>query len=263
VRRGAKQRIDVDVDMDSDSRVPQATASPRIRREDELFSKRLPTSPMLLDTPRKPRPPARPLGRTTPKLSSNSNSKSCQQEEDDDDDPLSLSFSSPDVVALSPLREKDAVTSKGSGKKKKRSTPAGEIPREPNDSAPAPASAQSGSAKLSRRRVTLDEEMRDARARFILRDDQDLQFLDDLDSEILVGVGTRSKKRGFLAHGGAGGLPVFMGDGYVEGVEESDSEVSDEVDGDYEPSKERSVGGRGRRESAAASPVLVKKNRRQ
>jgi hypothetical protein len=255
VRRGAKQRIDVDVDMDSDSCVPQATASPRIRRENELFSKRLPTSPMLLDTPRKPRPPARPLGRATPKSSSNSNSKSCQQE---DDDPLSLSFSSPDVVALSPLREKDAVTSKGSGKKKKRSTPAGEIPREPNDSASAPASAQSGSAKLSRRRVTLDEEMRDARARSIFRDDQDLQFLDDL-----VGVGTRSKKRGFLAHGGAGGLPVFMGDGYVEGMEGSDSEVSDEVDGDYEPSKERSVGGRGRRESAAASPVLVKKNRRQ
>lgn len=39
-----------------------------------------------------------------------------------------------------------------------------------------------------------------------------------------MGFGTRSKKLGFLAHGGAGGAPVFMGVGYVEGAEE-DSEA--------------------------------------
>lgn len=47
---------------------------------------------------------------------------------------------------------------------------------------------------------------------------------DDLDSGVLVGVGTRSKTRGFLARGGAGGPPVFMGVGYVEGTEDDEEE---------------------------------------
>jgi hypothetical protein len=41
-----------------------------------------------------------------------------------------------------------------------------------------------------------------------------------LESGVLVGVGTRDKRAGFLAHGGAGGLPVFMGIGYVDGAQE-------------------------------------------
>jgi len=59
---------------------------------------------------------------------------------------------------------------------------------------------------------TLDEEMR------IAEDDG------SFDNGVLVGVGTRSNKRGFLKGGGAAGTPVHMGVGYVIGAEESEDE---------------------------------------
>jgi hypothetical protein len=49
----------------------------------------------------------------------------------------------------------------------------------------------------------------------------------DLDSGVLVGFGTRSKRRGFLARGGAGGPSVFMGKGYVDGAIDSDEETAE------------------------------------
>ena len=72
------------------------------------------------------------------------------------------------------------------------------------------------------RRKTLDEEIR------IAEDDG------SLDSGVLVGVGTRSKKRGFLKGGGAAGTPVHMGVGYVIGAEESEDEepLDHQTDGD-------------------------------
>lgn len=73
-------------------------------------------------------------------------------------------------------------------------------------------SSSSTSAKY-KRRLTLDEELRDAH--YLSGEDED-------ESGVLIGVGTRSKKLGFLAHGGAGGTPVFMGVGYVEGAEEGE-----------------------------------------
>jgi len=44
------------------------------------------------------------------------------------------------------------------------------------------------------------------------------------EDSVLVGVGTRSKHRGFLPGGGAAGAPVFRGVGYVEGAVEDDGE---------------------------------------
>jgi hypothetical protein len=80
-----------------------------------------------------------------------------------------------------------------------------------------PSFGSNSSAKL-KRRLTLDEELRDA---------HHFDFESNVDehgqeSGFFVGVGTRSKKHGFHAHGGAGGTPVFMGKGYVEGAEEED-----------------------------------------
>ena len=258
-----KQRMDADVDMDIDAPHCQQrrVASPRIRRDRELFSKRPPSSPMLLDTPRKPRPPARPLGRTTPRLTSQSKSHLWQG--DEDDDPLSLSFSSPDVKVLSLTQRKEPNASK----QKKRSPHPREISREAQNPLPGPAStsARGGSTNLSPRRLTLDEEMREAHTRSLLRDE-------DLDSGILVGVGRRNKKIGYLAHGGAGGLPVFMGDGYVDRAEGNDYEGGvNGVDGDrdsddisdYYPKSKKSAGGTGRRgPTAAPAPALKRKNRR-
>jgi hypothetical protein len=258
-----KQRMDADVNMNMDApRCQQRrVASPRIRRDSELFSKRPPSSPMLLDTPRKPRPPARPLGRTTTR--STSKSKSHPWQGDEDDDPLSLSFSSPDVMVLSSMQRKEPNASK----QKKRSPHPREISREAPNSPPDPASTstRSGSINLSPRRLTLDEEIREAHTRSFLRDE-------DLDSGILVGAGRRNKKRGYLAHGGAGGLPVFMSDGYVDGAEGNDYEDEvDEVDGDrdsdddsdYYPKSKKSAGGTGRRgPTAAPAPAMKRKNRR-
>lgn len=74
---------------------------------------------------------------------------------------------------------------------------------------------------IPRRKSTLDDELRVAFAKGQSRLDNSI----DLDSEILVGVGSRSKKRGFLTGGGAGGAPVFLGEGYVDGVELNDDEL--------------------------------------
>ena len=62
------------------------------------------------------------------------------------------------------------------------------------------------------RRKTLDEEIRVA------------EDGGSFDSGVLVGVGTRSRKQGFLKGGGAAGAPVHMGVGYVFGAEESEYE---------------------------------------
>lgn len=86
----------------------------------------------------------------------------------------------------------------------------------------------------ARRRKTLDDEIQRAGRDNLWRDapdlnlDFDLSSFDDPDADadtesgILVGTGTRSKRRGFLAGGGAGGVPVFMGVGYVPGAVDED-----------------------------------------
>jgi len=66
-----------------------------------------------------------------------------------------------------------------------------------------------------------------------------------MDSGVFVGVGCRSKKKGFLAGGGAAGPPVFMGVGYVEGAEESDGEDGDAAE--WRPSRANKTTIRGRR----------------
>ena len=45
------------------------------------------------------------------------------------------------------------------------------------------------------------------------------------ENDTFVGLGTRSRKRGFLAYGGAGGPPAVMGSGTVEGLEDSEAEM--------------------------------------
>ncbi len=110
----------------------------------------------------------------------------------------------------------------------------------------ASQSRASSVSRTSQRRLTLDEELWEADKRSSLAQ-ADGDEEDNLESEIFVGVGTRSKTQGFLAHGGAGGPPVFMGVGYVEGAEEEESghlrnEVQDRRDADGisdEPSPSR------------------------
>lgn len=64
----------------------------------------------------------------------------------------------------------------------------------------------------------------------------------ELESGVLMGVGQRSKELGFLAHGGAGGDPVLMGVGYVDGA--LDEKQAGEVEEKKKKSKSAAGGKR-------------------
>ena len=78
---------------------------------------------------------------------------------------------------------------------------------------PYPKSVATGALPAGHaRRRTLDEEIQTAENEGLF------------DGDVLVGIGTRSKNRGFLKGGGAAGTPVHMGVGYVIGAEESEDD---------------------------------------
>lgn len=81
-----------------------------------------------------------------------------------------------------------------------------------------PASSASNHVK---RRRTLDEELRRAGDQLWAEGDEEDDV--DLDNGLLVGVGSKSTRKGFLSGGGAAGLPVFMGPGYVDGAEDDEA----------------------------------------
>lgn len=185
-----------------------------------IFDKRPPSSPFPDKSPRRPRPPSR-ISRPAP--------PSRQEDHSDEEDPLSLSFSSPDDTSL-----QRKTTSRSQAKN------IAEPSTQSHDTHSLSLSSRSfsharrrSSSQLSRRR-TLDEELRDI----------PFGHHEDLEEAVLTGVGTRSKRHGFLAHGGAGGAPVFMGVGYVEGAERDG--VYDPADDEYLPLHSRSSRGRNR-----------------
>jgi hypothetical protein len=173
--------------------------APVSRRLDELFAKRPPTSPLPSDSPQRPRPPARLISRV------NLPPPPTFVNDDSDEDERSLSNASPppSTAFLSPEPESQDWSRVGS--------------RETSVALERPSDARmyrgvSTSKARAPGRQTLDQELRHA--------------LSDLEDEVYVGVGAKSKKRGFLARGGAGGVPVFMGVGYVAG-EEDDNVVEE------------------------------------
>jgi len=189
-----------------------------------IFDKRIPSSPFPSKSPRRPRPPSR-IPRPTPHLTSPSR----QEDHSEEEDPLSLTFSSPhDTFPSATQRQTTSQLST----------------RSRDAHSPSPSSCGSSRARrrsLSQvnRRRTLDEELRDIPHNH----GEDLE-----DETIFTGVGTRSKGHGFLAHGGAGGAPVFMGIGYVEGAEEEDSYATyAEADADDEYLPSYSTRGQNRR----------------
>ena len=174
-----------------------------------IFDKRPPLSPFPTKSPRRPKPPgrvSRPAPPTPPRRR--------REEHSDEEDPLSLSFSSPE----DPLPRKKKVT---------RETRSQQPRRSPSVSSRRSSQSRQRSTSRSSRRLTLDEELRTTTP-YCHRDgtpsDDDVL---GLDSGVFTGVGTKSKRRGFLAHGGAGGAPVFMGVGYVEGAIDDDEEERD------------------------------------
>lgn len=59
-------------------------------------------------------------------------------------------------------------------------------------------------------------------------DEVEAEDEDPTEDDLYVGTGRRSKKRGFLAHGGGGGKPIFMGLGNVEGIEEHEQSIPED-----------------------------------
>lgn len=208
------------------------------KQRNGFFSRRL-QSAAKLDSPKRPRPPGRA------KLSGAISRASADRTEDNDESLLSHSISVPtnspseDRITVtnlpnnspsSPVLQLPARPPPGTFKMKPTRTMASRLPVRSKPLAskttsrpPVPKFA--ASSKSYEQEETLESELRRADESF---------GSDPVDEEreehILSGIGSRSRKQGFLAHGGAGGHPVLMGPGYVEGLEnaiESDDEIDE------------------------------------
>lgn len=131
-----------------------------------VFSRRPPSSPMLLDSPRRPRPPA------------SKKSKTSATRRGGEDPVPQLSYS------LKATSSNQTVSRK-----------------------------QARAPRMVSSSPTLDQELQRA-----------LEAEIELETDTYSGVGTRSMEEGFLAHGGAGGIPVLIGPGNLAGLEDREAE---------------------------------------
>ena len=202
----------VDIEMGDVSRAISESRDEEasfVKRNSNVFDKRPPSSPFPTKSPRRPKAPGR-VSRPAPPTSP----RRRREEESDEEDPLSLSFSSPEDPL--PRKKKASRETRPQSRQQPRHSP--------SESSRRSSQSRQRSTLRSSRRLTLDEELRTAtpyRHRDGTASDDDIL---GLDSGVFTGVGTKSKRRGFLAHGGAGGSPVFMGVGYVEGAIDDDEE---------------------------------------
>ncbi|KAH8117776.1 hypothetical protein DFH11DRAFT_1570632 [Phellopilus nigrolimitatus] len=237
-----------------------------VSQDPGAFSRRPQTSPKLLDSPRRPRPPARPKG---------SRDTLRPVEGGDDDDLLSLSYPmtamvrpsqfqsiegsrvrAPDPKESPPLRLPARPPAGTFKLTKLKEMPRSRLPiRQATTSqkvrrpATRESSHASSSTSTSKRRDTLDAEMRRADESFeidVYGNDNDDDGV-ELESGTFAAVGTRSRKEGFLAHGGAGGIPVMMGPGNIDGLD--DESESDEPRPPSRRTRRRQMGGVGGRSS--------------
>jgi hypothetical protein len=162
-----------------------------------LFDKRPPRSPLPAPTPQKTRPPARLAPRHRKIL----------QSDEEEDDPLAI------VVLDSPLATRTR-------KERRPATNATSTPGPSRHARKGSASStQSAAQSKAARRRTLDEELRVSDG--VTEDD--LRAL-DIEPHTYTAVGPASgrTRKGFLAHGGGGGVPVFIG---TEAEETGDDEL--------------------------------------
>ncbi|KAF9223604.1 hypothetical protein BS17DRAFT_108129 [Gyrodon lividus] len=215
-----ERRIEViDIDMEDPLHTEPRTITPSSvpRCASDLFNKRPPMSPIPNPSPRKPKAPARTKRGATPKP------KSLPPPESDEDNTLGARRPPTPVPFLSLIpasRSKTKSKHNLTGKDRSRAPVSTSSQQKSSDSSPQSASGSRPKRRPAHKRcLTLDEELRTAEAR---SSDID-QGNDELDPEeqeddVFIGTGTKSKRQGFLAHGGGGGAPVFMGIGYVQGA---------------------------------------------
>lgn len=207
----------------------------------DSFTRRQPVS-RKLDSPRRPRAPAR--ARMVKEVSQH------EEGDDEDVDPISLSFASAEPSPYVQVEEQEKQVQDVRQAYAPESPPL-RLPLRPPPGMFKPAiekavrptrlpvhkglqksrskstvrgssnNASFGTASL-RRRDSLDSELRRAEATY------DAEILDDDEPDTFSGLGTRSRKHGFIAFGGAGGPTAVMGEGSVEGLENMDDSSSDE-----------------------------------
>ena len=178
--------------------VPRPPTPPRQVQQlsHSVFDKRPPRSPLPAPTPLKARPPTRSAAR-----------RRILDESDDEDDPLAIAV--PDSPLTRPRRDRrPAATGAAVGGSRHARRGSG-------------SSTQSGAPSKTARRRTLDQELRNSDG---VTEEDLLAF--DIEPLVYTAVGSASGRgrKGFLAHGGGGGVPVFMGAGAVEGAEGGDED---------------------------------------
>ena len=185
------------------------------RHTSDLFKKRPPTSPIPFPTPRRPSAPARTKRGATPMPRSVPTPESDVDE--DEAPPRSapvLHLSLLPIPGLKASKPKIKPTLPGKGRPRAAlQQPNGRL----STSSGSGSNSQSKRRKVHKRRQTLDEELRVAEAH-----SSDIDQCNDeqeaAEEDVFTATGTKSKRKGFLAHGGGGGTPVFMGMGYVQGA---------------------------------------------
>ncbi|KAF9818776.1 hypothetical protein IEO21_02556 [Rhodonia placenta] len=217
----AREVIDVDLEPDSQP-IPSRSPPPDPPEtggdtppKKDVFAHRPPRSPLPDKAPRRIVPPARKRAKQLQIQPLDSSARH---------DPASLSDNAVLVVPVGP----DPLPSRlpiRAGKKAPSRAPSrsGRNINVSSTESVLEARIQQPVSNQLRRRRTLDEELRRA-GDILWREDDALHAQADLDSGELVGVGTKSTKKGFLKGGGAAGTPVFMGVGYVQGAEDGDDE---------------------------------------
>ena len=217
------------------------------------FSKRIPSSPLPSATPKKPVGPGRQKARTASQQKALTVAQGVESDEEvlvpASPTKVKKITAKPFVFKFQPIagpsriprRQESKDTSASASRKegsqsRESSRPVSRAPssaslRNPNTSTgsassqPVPGPSRPGSVPAThhvQRRRTLDEELRRAGDRLWQEADDEAED-DDLESGILVAMGTR-KRKGFLAKGGSAGVPVYMGSGYVQGAEDDDDD---------------------------------------
>lgn len=220
------QHIDHHADYE-DSFIPIHPVTPEdptgTQLESTVFRKRIPVSPLPAKSPRKPHPPNRRRSTPHPKK------LLLTEDHEGEELPPALSFSTPPIAISTPgpVTHPPPESTLDTPNIFNDSRPLRQA-RHPPSRIPVPSSRRHASSTQpsdaskpqSTRRLTLGEELWIAAQSDGLNPENE----DEVEDDLYVGTGTRSKNRGFLAHGGAGGNAVFMGTGYVEGAEEEREE---------------------------------------
>ncbi|KAF8134860.1 hypothetical protein EV363DRAFT_1396329 [Boletus edulis] len=202
----------IDVDMEEPSHPEPRTIGPNSvpRRTSQLFKKRPPTSPLPIPTPRRPSAPARTKRGATPKPKS---IPFLESDIEDEDGGVSRTSPVP-FLSLIPVPKFKPTKAKGKPTLAGKGRPRAALQQQTSRSS---TSSTSGSSSQNKRKKTHKRHI-----------DECNDELDREGDDVFTATGTMSKRRGFLAHGGGGGTPVFMGVGYIEGAA-LDSEDEDGV----------------------------------